>query len=260
MAADGIGIVASIIGFGLVFGLSARLAGFSIVEAAAMSSVVFAGASQFAAVGALVGGASWPAVILLAGILNARHLLYSAVLAPWFSGTSRVERALAAHVLTDEAFALSIAHFRRLGRADIRGYFGAALLTVFVPWNLATIAGFLLGSGVPDPERLGLDVVFPAAMAGLAVGLLVGRQEVVAAAAGAAIAVIAGIAWGIAAGILAGGLLGPLAGLLVPQPARLAEPVTPAPALSFHSPPKAGGHDSGPGPGPGSGGWSGRGQ
>jgi 4-azaleucine resistance transporter AzlC len=240
MAADGIGIVVSIIGFGLVFGLSARLAGFSIVEAAAMSSVVFAGASQFAAVGALAGGAGWPAVIVLAGLLNARHLLYSSVLAPWFSGTSRLERALAAHVLTDEAFALSITHFRRLGRADVRGYFASALLTVFVPWNLSTVTGFLLGSGVPDPARLGLDVVFPAAMAGLAVGLLAGRQEVVAAAAGAAIAVVAGVAWGTSVGIMAGGLLGPVAGLLVPPAARLAVPVTPAPALSFHSPPETG--------------------
>jgi predicted branched-subunit amino acid permease len=44
---DTLGIVASSGGFGLVYGLSARTAGFSIVEAAAMSLLVFAGASQF---------------------------------------------------------------------------------------------------------------------------------------------------------------------------------------------------------------------
>ncbi len=223
MAADGVGIVASIIGFGLVFGLSARLAGYSLIEASAMSSILFAGASQFAAVGAVASGAGWPAIVLLTLLLNARHLLYSAVLAPWMSDRPRIERALAAHVLTDEAFALSIAHFRRLGRSDMPGYFGAALLTVFIPWNLATAAGFLIGSGIPDPARLGLDVVFPVTMAGLAVGLLAGRQEVVAAVAGAGIGIMAGLAWGIPAGIMAGGILGPLVGMAVPSgPARTA--------------------------------------
>lgn len=245
MAADGVGIVAAIIGFGLVFGVSARLAGFSILEAAAMSSLVFAGASQFAAVGALAAGAGWPAVILLAGLLNARHLLYAAVLAPWFSDTSRTQRALAAHVLTDEAFALSMAHFRRLGRADIPGYFGAAVLTVFVPWNLSTLAGFALGSGVPDPARLGLDVIFPAAMAGLAVGLVAGRRDVVAACAGAAIAVAAGLAWGAAAGIMAGGLLGPLVALLVSPTPSDAASIDPVPALALRAAPAPTDHEPG---------------
>ena len=51
-----------------------------------------------------------------------------------------------AHVLTDEAFALSAAHFQRIGRVDIPGYWIAAVLLVFIPWNLAAIAGVLLAS------------------------------------------------------------------------------------------------------------------
>ncbi|HSV93567.1 MAG TPA: hypothetical protein VLH81_10845, partial [Desulfobacterales bacterium] len=69
------------------------------------------------------------------------------------------------------SFALSLVHFRRLGRADRGGYWLAAIGGVFIPWNLATLLGYLGGRGVPDPGRFGLDVVFPAAMAGLAVGL-----------------------------------------------------------------------------------------
>ena len=61
---------------------------------------------------------------------------------------------------------------------------------MFIPWNLATLAGVLLGGAIPDPSRFGLDIVFPAAMAGLAVGLATGRREVVAAGAGAAIGVV----------------------------------------------------------------------
>ena len=48
-----------------------------------MSTIVFAGAAQFAAVGYLASGLAWPAILLLTALLNARHLLYSAALRPW---------------------------------------------------------------------------------------------------------------------------------------------------------------------------------
>jgi 4-azaleucine resistance transporter AzlC len=213
---DGLGIVATAIGFGLVYGLAARAAGFSPIEASAMSVVVFAGAAQFAAVGYVLGGFSWFGVVLLTAFLNARHLLYGAALAPYLADHPRPVRALMAHVLTDESFALSIAHFRRIGQADLRGYWWAAIVTVFIPWNLATLAGVLVGGQIPDPSRYGLDVIFPAAMAGLAVGLITGRQELVASIAGAATGVAVSLAWDPAAGILVGGLVGPAVGLVVP--------------------------------------------
>ena len=78
---------------------------------------------------------------------------------------------LLAHFLTDEAFALALSHFRRIGRGDLWGYWWGAIVATFIPWNLATLAGVVLGGQIPEPERLGLDVIFPAAMAGLAVGL-----------------------------------------------------------------------------------------
>jgi predicted branched-subunit amino acid permease len=74
-----------------------------------------------------------------------------------------------------------------------------------------------VGGQIPDPGRYGLDVIFPAAMAGLAVGLVTGRRELVAAVVGAVTGVAVGLAWDPAAGILAGGLLGPLVGLLTPM-------------------------------------------
>src|SRR5206468_7605131 len=102
------------------------------------SVLVFAGAAQFAAVGYVLGGFSWIAVVLLTAFLNARHVLYSAALAPYVADRPRPVRAVMAHLLTDEAFAISIAHFRRSGRADLNGYFLAAIGSTFIPWNLAT--------------------------------------------------------------------------------------------------------------------------
>ena len=213
---DGIGIIGSTAGVGLVYGVSAGAAHFSLVEAVAMSVIVFAGASQFAAVGFVASGFGWPGTAVLTWFLNARHLLYSAALAPSLADRPRRVRALIAHVLTDEAFALSIAHFRRIGRADLPGYAYASLVTTFIPWNVATIVGVLVGGAIPDPARLGLDVIFPAAMAGLAVGLVTGRREAAAAVAGAGIGIAVGVAWNPSAGIVAGGVLGPLVALLLP--------------------------------------------
>jgi predicted branched-subunit amino acid permease len=122
-----------------------------------------------------------------------------------------------AHLLTDEAFALTIAHFRRIGRADVPGYWLAAIGSTFIPWNVATLLGVTVGQSIPDPGRLGLDVIFPAAMGGLAVGLIAGRRELVAALTGAVVGVAVSLAWDPAAGIVAGGLLGPLVGMSIPD-------------------------------------------
>jgi 4-azaleucine resistance transporter AzlC len=222
---DGVGIAVSAVGFGFVYGLSARQAGFSPVEAMAMSVIVFAGAAQFAAVGYIASGLAWPGVILLTALLNARHLLYSAALGPWLRPVPFAKRAVMAHLLTDEAFALSISHFRRIGRTDQRGYWIAAIGTTFIPWNLATLAGVLIGAQIPDPARFGIDVIFPAAMIGLAVGLITGRRELVAAIVGGVVAVAVALLTSPAIGIVTGGVLGPLVGLLVP--AAVAHETTP---------------------------------
>src|SRR5262245_27664466 len=228
---DGIGIAVSAVGFGFIYGLAAREAGFSPLEASAMSVIVFAGAAQFAAVGYVASGLPWPGVILLTALLNARHLLYSAALAPWLRGIPFPRRAVEAHLLTDEAFALGISHFRRIGRTDERGYWLGAFVCTFIPWNLASLGGVVIGAQIPDPARFGIDVIFPAAMIGLAVGLITGRRELVAAIVGAGVAVVVALATSPAIGIVSGGVIGPLVGLAIP--ARLAAET--APLGSFES-------------------------
>ena len=214
---EALGIAVSAVGFGFVYGLSAREAGFSPIEAIAMSTIVFAGAAQFAAVGYVASGLAWPGVILLTALLNARHLLYSAALSPWLRHVPFARRAVMAHLLTDEAFALAIGHFRRLDATDERGYWIGAIGSTFIPWNLATIAGVILGGQIPDPTRFGIDVIFPAAMVGLAVGLITGRRELVAAITGGGIGVVAALLTSPSIGIVVGGLVGPALGLLVPS-------------------------------------------
>ena len=70
---DSLGIAVSAIGFALVFGLSARNAGYTLIETSAMSVFAFAGAAQFAAVGYVAQGLPWLPIVVLTFFLNARH-------------------------------------------------------------------------------------------------------------------------------------------------------------------------------------------
>jgi 4-azaleucine resistance transporter AzlC len=214
---DAAGISLSALGFGFVYGLAAREAGLTPIEASAMSVIVFGGAAQFAAVGYLAAGLTWPAIILLTGLVNARHILYSAALAPWLRSAPLVRRAVMAHLLTDEAFAISVAHFTRLRRADEWGYWLAAIGSTFIPWNAATLAGAALGGDLPQALQPGLEIIFPAAMIGLATGIITGRRELAAAVAGGGLGLAVALLTAPSVGIVVGGIVGPVVGLLVPQ-------------------------------------------
>ena len=213
---DGLAIVLSLFAFGMVFGLAARQADFSMVEALSMSLIAYSGAAQFAAVGLVAGGAPWLGIVVLTALLNARHVLYAASLAPWFAAVSRRRRAAAAHFLTDEVFALTMPGVRALARLDLPAYALAAALTI-TPWVLATAVGYAGGQLLPDPRALGLDIVFPAAMAGLAVALVTDRRSLVAAVAGGSIGLAMALAVQPAVGVIAGGLAGPLVAMLIPD-------------------------------------------
>lgn len=214
---DGLAISFSAAAFALVYGLAARDAGLSFLEAMAMSAIVLAGAAQFAALGLIVQGVPWAGILLLVALLNARHLLYSASLAPWFAGTARRVRAACAYVLADETYALAMPAIRSLGRLDVRTYVLAAAMPV-IPWVTATATGYLGGELMPDPRVLGMDVVFPAAMAGLAVALVTDRRTLVAAISGGVIGLTVALVIDPSVGVVAGGIAGPLTAMLVPAP------------------------------------------
>ncbi len=168
--ASAIGV--SVVVGGILFGIAARDAGLTAPDAIVMSLLPCSGAAQFAALGHLRGGGSWMVIVGVTALLNARHVLYGVSLAPSLAGLRTRERAAMAHVLTDEAFALGAAHFARVGRTDRAGYWIAALVAVYVPWNVGTAIGAIAGGVVPDLAAIGIDAVFPATMAALAVAAL----------------------------------------------------------------------------------------
>lgn len=91
---------------------------------------------------------------------------------------------MAGSLLTDEGFGLTIQHARS-GRG-IAGFMLGSGLSVYLIWNLSTLAGIVFGSALPDPERIGLAFIFPLTFIALMRPLLLNRTALVVAGIGAA--------------------------------------------------------------------------
>ena len=229
MLIDTVGIEVSGVGFALVYGLAAHAAGMSVLDVAATSLIVFAGGAQFAVLGYIAVGAPWLSILLVTALINSRHLLYAAALAPYVAKVRARTRAVMAFPLSDETFALTVSHFRRIGFADVPGYLLVGLGIGVVPWVVASALGAALAGSIAEPAVFGLDVIFPAAMAGLAVGLTTGRREVVAVLTAVTVGVVVALVSEPAVGIVAGGVIGAFVGLLVPASTESIEPEPSAP-------------------------------
>src|SRR5215212_4972621 len=153
---DALGIGAATGAYGLSFGALAVSAGLSLPQACALSVLMFTGASQFAFVGLIGGGAA--AAVATALLLGARNALYGLRLAPYLR-----PRALAAQFVIDESAAMAV----RDTPDDTRLGFWSTGLAVFCFWNLATLTGALAGDAISDPSALGLDAAAPAAFLAL---------------------------------------------------------------------------------------------
>lgn len=199
-------VVPSILAYGAVWGGLARQAGLSLGELVAMCLLVSAGTAQFVALPMLTAGAPAALIVLTTYIVNLRHYLMAANLAPYFAGLSRGRLALLAHGISDEAYALTLARFAR--RPSSVAYFVGCAVTVYLAWYLGPVGGALVGERIPRPERFGLDFVFPAVFLAIVAREVRARWQWLVAAVAAVIALAVagsvGGTWHIAvAGLLA---------------------------------------------------------
>jgi 4-azaleucine resistance transporter AzlC len=170
-------------GFGLTYGVLARQAGFSSLEVVLFSILTFAGSAQFAAVSIVRDGGTAIAAITAALLLNARYLPIGLSIAPYLPGRAAA-RAAQGQVAVDESWAVS---HQGGGRYDPRLLVGAGL-AIYAAWVVCSVAGVAAGSVLGDPETLGLDAAFPALFLALLAGQVRQRRLLLAALAGAAIA------------------------------------------------------------------------
>lgn len=151
-----------------------------------MAALVFAGGSEFMAVGLMSAGAA-PITVVLGGLmLNARHFPFGLAVGDVLDGGWRT-RLLGSHIMVDEAVAFALAEQDPQRRK--RAYWTAGL-TLYCIWAPSVFLGGLLGRWVGDPAALGLDAALPAALLALLMPSLRDRPTLRAVALGAAVAVV----------------------------------------------------------------------
>jgi 4-azaleucine resistance transporter AzlC len=201
--------------FGMIYAVSALAAGLSPAQTLAMSLFVFAGASQFTAAGLFAAGATPATLIITTLIVNARHLLLSASIAPHLRQVPWYQRLLLGIQLTDESFAVGMRHFIEHG--DSPAFQLGSNLSLYAIWQASTVAGITLGALIPDPATYGLDLVFPLTFIAMLMPLLKRRTNGIVAALGGLLAVVGALTlpgrwYLLVAGVVASGIgamLGP---------------------------------------------------
>lgn len=148
--------------FGLLFGVVATEAGLTTFQTMAFSSVVFAGAAQFAALQLMVDNAPILIVIATALAVNLRMAMYSASLSLWIGDAPLWQRALVGYVNVDQSYAVSMNKYEDVPDLSVSqriAYFFGAVSPVCPMWVVATGLGVWLGDGIP--EWMALDFAVP---------------------------------------------------------------------------------------------------
>jgi len=137
-----------------------------------MSAIVFDGSAQFGALAVLAAGGGAGAAVAAGVLLNMRYLpmgisIASSTRGGWF------RRGLAAQPLIDAGWAMS---HRGDGRYDVPYMWGVTAVN-YPMWVGGTTLGVFAGDLIGDPDRLGLDALFPAFFLALLIGEASGRRR-----------------------------------------------------------------------------------
>ncbi len=220
-------ILVGVIPFGMIYGVLALQAGLTHLQAQAMSAIVFAGSSQIVFAQLVHLGAPGWVIVLTTAVVNLRHALYSASLAPYLQRLRPAWKWLLSYLLTDEAYAVTVVYYqtcpepgvlaeseqRIAVEPDLRHwfFFGAGL-ALWSSWQLSTAAGIFLGAVVP--QSWSLDFTLALTFIALVVPNLKDRAALVTALCAGLVALLAfSIPYKL--GLIIAALVGILFGLLV---------------------------------------------
>ena len=148
--------------FAVLFGVGSVAAGGSVAQTCAMSLLVFTGASQLSAVAVIAGGGSVGSALGGALVLAARNGVFGLTMSRRLTGRLPT-RLLAAQLTIDETTAMATA---QTDPALQRIAFWVTGVSLYIFWNLGTLAGALAGNAI-DPKRFGLDAAIPSAFVAL---------------------------------------------------------------------------------------------
>jgi 4-azaleucine resistance transporter AzlC len=204
--------------FGVIFGTLVATGPLHLWHGQLMSLLVFAGSAQFIALGLIAGHASFAVIWATTFVVNLRHLLYSATLAPYVAHLPARWRWALGGLLTDEVFAVAWAHYRLQPPGAIGPYyFLGSGLSMYLNWQIWTLAGLLFGAAFPGLQSLGLDFAMVATFIAIVVPQLVALRYVAAAATAGALSFF-WQAWPYKLGLLAAVFAGVAVGVMLSRP------------------------------------------
>jgi 4-azaleucine resistance transporter AzlC len=206
-------LMIGVLPFGMIYGILAIGAGLPPSTAQAMSAIIFAGSSQF--IFAQLYALGIPSIInvLTVGVINLRHGLYSASIAPYLQKLPNRWKWVLAYLLTDEAYAVTINHYQQDGNLRNKHWFylGSGL-TLWTTWQLSTAAGIFLGTSIP--ASWSLDFTLALTFIAIVAPALKDRSSIGAAlSAGVAAVILFNLP--LKLGLLAASLVGILVGLAI---------------------------------------------
>ena len=172
-ARDQLPILLGVVPFGIIFGALAVSAGIPAFEAQSFSLFIFAGSAQFIAVSLIAEAASPFLVLLTILVVNLRHLLYSASMAPYLHRLSHRWKISLSWLLTDEAFVVTAARYHNNNHQFAHWYFLGTGIMLWSAWQVSTFLGIALG--VLIPPGMGLDFALPLTFMGLILPTLTDR-------------------------------------------------------------------------------------
>lgn len=189
---DTLPLIVGAIPFGLIFGVIAMSAGISPAGTQAMSLLVFAGSAQFIGAGLVAQGTAAGIIILTTFIVNLRHALYSASLAPYMKHLSQKWLLPLGFWLTDETYAVVIRRYPQDDSSPYKHWYhlGSAV-AMYSNWQLCTFVGIVAGQRLENLGELGLDFAMVVTFIGIVVPLIITRPMLVCAAASGITAMLA---------------------------------------------------------------------
>lgn len=155
------------IGIGLAFGIVARASGISPILVLLMSAITYGGSAQFVAVSMLATHSPLFSIIFSIFLVNSRMILMSTTVARYFNHDSLIKNIIVGSLLTDESFALGMNKRNYTGDRLSFTWLNTANLIAYATWNIASLAGALLGNFISNPEKIGLDFSLVAMFIGL---------------------------------------------------------------------------------------------
>ncbi|MBP2314179.1 AzlC family ABC transporter permease [Azospirillum soli] len=177
--------------FGVIYGTLVTAGPLAPWQGQLMSLSVYAGSSQFIALGLVAGHAGLAVIWLTTFIVNLRHMLYAATLLPHVAHLPARWRWLLGFLLTDETFAVMAGYYARHPKAPLgHWYFLGSALAMYGNWQLWTLVGLLFGAAFPQLQSLGLDFAMVATFIAIVVPQLASLPHLAAALAAGAVALI----------------------------------------------------------------------